>query len=798
MGSTKYIGQRVTRREDPRFLTGRTRFVDDIRLPAMAACAFVRSPHAHAEITALRVEDAAKRAGTLAILTGAESARRAGPIRGELIVPEWSKSDFPVLAWPRVRFVGEAVAAVAATDRARAEDAAEAVEVEYAPLPVVSDAERAVAAGSPLIRPEWGGNVYIERAMTAGDVAAAFAQADVVLERTYRMQRHTGMPLEGRACLADYNPARRALTFYTATQIPHNIRTELAGILGLAENDVRVISPDVGGGFGIKAHLFPEEVAVCLLAMRLGRPVKWIEDTREHLLASLHAHEHVHRVKLAARRDGTILGIELDVLVDCGAYSCWPESAAAEAAHVLRVLPGPYRLPAYRARSRSVATNKCPIGTYRGVGRPPAVFTMERLLDDLARVLAVDPVELRLRNSLEDTEFPYTTITGLVYDSGSPVASLRKAVEAIGYDGFRARQAEARAEGRYLGIGFAAFFEQTAHTTAEFVKRGQKIVRGYDSVSVSLDPSGKVTVDSSLHSHGQGHETSFAQVVAERLGVPLDDVRVRFGDTNSAPYGMGTSASRSAVLGGGAAWKAADNVRQALLKVAASLMEADAGDLDIVDGVIRVKGSPQGEMAVAEVARIAYHRSERLPAGVMPADLTSLQSYGAPPGQGTFSNSVHAVEVEVDAGTGFLKILRYVVVEDCGVVINPLIVEGQVHGGVAQGIGGALLEHLVYDAEGQMLSQTLADYLLPTALDVPGIEVHHLTTPSPFTIGGFKGMGEGGAVAPYGALGNAVSDALAPFGVSVDTLPLTPERILWLIRDGRTTDGGPSPAPPLA
>jgi carbon-monoxide dehydrogenase large subunit len=544
---------------------------------------------------------------------------------------------------------------------------------------------------------------------------------------------------------------------------------------------VRVIAPDVGGGFGIKAHLFPEEVAIALLSMRLGRPVKWIEDTREHLTACIHAREHVHRVKVAVKRDGTVLGVEADLLVDAGAYSVWPWTASMDVGMAANMVLGPYRIRNYAFRARGIATNKCPLGPYRGVGRPSAAFTIDRAMEDVARVLGLDPVEIRLKNYVPDDGYPYTSATGLIYDSASLQASLRKTAEAVGYADFRRTQAEARAQGRYLGIGFGSYIEQTAHATNEFIKRGVPIVFGYDTVCVAVDPSGKVSVDSSLHSHGQGHETTFAQIVAERLGVTLEDVRVRFGDTQSAPYGMGTFASRSAVLGGGAAWKAAEAVRSNIVKIAANIMEASPDDIEVADSVVQVKGSPQHRLTVAEVARFAYHRPEKLPPGIMPADLTSIQSYDAPPGYGTWTNSAHAAIVEVDPDTGFVKILRYVVVEDCGQMINPLIVDGQVHGGVAQGMGGALLEHLVYDEHGQFLSPTLMEYLLPTALDIPTIEVLHMQTPSPFTLGGIKGMGEGGAIAPLPALANAVTDALAPLGVAVDALPLAPARIRGLI-----------------
>jgi carbon-monoxide dehydrogenase large subunit len=783
VGATKYIGRRITRREDRRFLTGRTRYVDDFRLPRMVHAAFVRSPHAHAEIRALRIEPALSAEGVVGGLTGEDAVAHTRPIRCDSTFPEWKGTEFPVLAWPRVRFVGEAVAVVAASDRAFAEDAAERVEVEYAPLPAVVDLETAAEPGGPLVHEAWGDNLFIDRKARLGDVDGAFAGAHRVWERTYRTHRHTGFPMEGRACIADWDAAGETLTLYSATQIPHLVRTGVADSLGLPEHSLRVIAPDVGGGFGIKAHLFPEEVAVCLLAMRLGRPVKWIEDTREHLTACIHAREHVHRVKVAVARDGRILGIKSDVIVDAGAYSAWPWTATMDVGMAANMIVGPYRVPAYEFRARGVATNKCPLGPYRGVGRPSAAFTIERAVEDIARDLHLDPVEIRRLNYVPDDAYPHTTVTGLVYDSASLVAALDKVVDAVGYREFRAEQARARAEERYLGIGFGSYIEQTAHATNEFVKRGVPIVFGYDSVSVSLDPSGKVVVDSSLHSHGQGHETTFAQIVAERLGVPLADVRVRFGDTRSAPYGMGTFASRSAVLGGGAAWKAADVVRANVLRVAANVMEVAVEDLEVAEGVVQVKGSPSHRMTVGEVARLAYHRPEKLPPGLLPADLTSIQSYDAPPGYGTWTNSIHAAIVEVDAQTGFVRLLRYVAVEDCGTMINPLIVDGQVHGGTVQGIGGALLEHLVYDENGQFLSPTLVEYLLPTALDVPEIEVHHLETPSPFTIGGFKGMGEGGAIAPLPALANAVSDALAPLGVTIDALPLSPARVHALIAE---------------
>jgi aerobic carbon-monoxide dehydrogenase large subunit len=790
LGASRYIGQSIKRREDPRFLTGRTRYVDDVRLPHTVHAAFVRSPHPRARI--LSVDTAAARAlpGVLLVVTGQDIADVVRPIRGDLLFDDWQGADYHVLAWPEARFVGEAVAVVVAVDRYTAEDGADLVEIAYEPLPPVVHMEQAVQSSEPRVHQGWKNNLYFERRGTYGDVEGAFAAAEFVLERTYQTQRHTGHPMEMRACLADYNSASEALTLYTSTQIPHLIRTGLADALGHPENAVRVVAHDVGGGFGIKAHLFPEEVVIPYLAKRLCRPVKWVEDTREHLSASVHAREHQHVLQVAARRDGTILGIKADVMVDAGAYSNWPMTAAAEAGIASNMIPGPYHVPAYQVHTRVVASNKCPLGAYRGVGRPPACFSIERAMDDLSRELGLDPVDVRFRNLVKDDAYPYTSVVGMVYDSASMEASLRKAIDAVGYDAFRNTQRDEWEQGRYRGIGLGLYIEQSAHTTQEFIRRGIPVNFGYDTVRVRMDPSGTVLVDSSLHSHGQGHETTLAQVVAERLGVRLSDVRVAFGDTDTAPYGMGTFASRSAVLGGGAGWKAAGEVRMALLGVAGALMEVAPGDLDVEEGVITVKGAPHRQMTVAEVSRLVHFRPEKLPKGIMPADFESTQNYDADPGTGTWATGVHVAVVEVDPRTGGVRVERYLVVEDCGRMINPLIIDGQVHGGVAQGIGGALLEHLVYDDGGQLLSTTLMDYLLPTAHDVPRIEVLHHVTLSPFTINGIKGMGEGGNIAPGAAIANAVSDALSPLGVSVDRLPLSPARVLDLIERGRAETGG--------
>jgi carbon-monoxide dehydrogenase large subunit len=786
----RFVGQAVRRLEDPRFLRGGAQYVDNLDLPRALHVAFVRSPHARARLRALDLARARRHPGFIAALTGNDASALAAPIRCDSSYPEFKGADWPVLAAGEVRFAGEAVAAVVAADRYLAEDVAELVDVEYEPTTAVVTLEQALAPDTAPVHPEWHDNLFLDRVRSAGDIGAALRTADFVFEGTYQVHRHTAFPLEPRACAAAYAHATGTLTLYSSTQIPHLLRTGLADILHIPEHRIRVVAPDVGGGFGAKGQLFPEEVVIALLAMRLGRPVKWVEDHRENLSASVHARDHRHHVTLALKRDGALLGVKADVLVDVGAYSVYPWTAAQDGGIAAAMIGAPYAFHHFHTRIRCVATNKCPLGAYRGVGRPAAAFTIERALDDAARALGLDPVGIRLRNHVPDDAYPYHHANGHVYDNASLVAALRKAATAVDYEQFRLEQAEARRRGRHLGIGFATYIEQTGHTL-EMAKRGTPVAFAYESARVALDPSGTVTVQTSMHSEGQSHETTFAQIAADRLGVPLDHVRVEFGDTASAPYGMGTFASRGAVVGGGAVWQAADAVRESIGRLAGYLMEASPDDLVVRDGIASVKGSPDRAMSVAALARVALHRPERLPPGLTAADFASTRSYDAHPGTGAWSNAVHVAIVEVDDLTGVVTLCRYVVVEDCGTIINPLVVDGQIYGGVAQGIGGALLEQLVYDDTGQLLSQTMMEYLVPSAQEIPSIEVHHLATPSPYTLGGIKGTGEGGAIGPMAALGNAVTDALTPLGVAVHSLPLTPDRVLAMIETARASLGRP-------
>ncbi|MEA2433924.1 MAG: aerobic carbon-monoxide dehydrogenase large subunit [Actinomycetota bacterium] len=779
----RLFGARVARVEDPRFLMGRAKYVDDITLPGMIHATFVRSPFAHAEITSINVADALNVKGVIGVRTGRDLEGVVKPIRCDPVPihPTWQTSAADAIATARVRYVGEAVAMVLAEDRYIAEDGAALVEIDYDPLEAVSTIDKAISADAPLLHDGWRDNVILKTSVSGGDVDSAFAEADGIIKMKVRTNRHAAIPLETRGTVASYDPAEELLTFWTATQAPHIVRTGIADHLGMPEHRIRVISPDVGGGFGVKAHLYPEDLALAAIAVELARPIKWIEDRREHFLASTHSREHVYDMEVAYRADGLILGMKSHIYVDCGAYSVYPWTAGMEQGMAMRILPGPYRIRNFEAQAWGVVTNKSTLGPYRGVARPSACFAIERAMDRVAHAVNGDPVDVRMLNLVDGSEFPYESITGLTYDSGSFKESLQKVRENIDYDEFRLIQRDARAEGRLLGIGVACFTEQTAHTTTEFVKRAAPIIPANETVAIRMDPSGKVTVHTGAHSHGQSHETTIGQIVADKLTIPLKDVRVLFGDTQTTPYGTGTLASRTAVLSGGAAMQASGQIGERLKILGAHILEASVEDVELEEGQVRIKGAPEQNIEVAQLARFVYHRAEKLPPGFDPY-LEATGAYDAFPGSGTFANASQMAIVEVDPETGGVTILRYVVVEDCGPMINPTVVEGQVQGGIAQGIGGALYEELIYDDEGQLLTTTFLDYLVPSTMEVPGIEVGHLETPSPFTIGGMKGAGEGGAIAPGAVIAAAVENAIGiANGVFVDEVPLTPERVRKLV-----------------
>jgi carbon-monoxide dehydrogenase large subunit len=753
----------VKRLEDPRLLRGGGRYLDDVVLPRMLAVAFVRSPHPHAHVAALDGAAARALAGVVAVVTAAELRGVARPLAPRLSGGGFSPTEWPALADGEVRFCGEAVAAVVARTPYLAADARELVRVEYEPLRALASVEDALAAESLLFRRDW----------RHGDVDGVFAQAPVVLRERFTHGRLAAAPMEPRGVVADWDG--ESLTVWASTQVPSVLRSALAAALGLEETRVRVLAPDVGGAFGLKTHVFPEDVAVAALARLLGHPVKWVEERREQLTAAAHARGQRVDVELAADAGGVVRGLRARVVSDGGAYHIYPLTGALEPLGTAAILPGPYRAEAYAYEALAVATHKPPLGAYRGVGMTMGAFAMERMMDLLAERLGVDPAEIRRRNFIPRDGYPFTSASGMTYDSGDYPGALEQALARAGYDALRREQAAARAAGRLVGIGVACYTEYTGMGSEVFRRRGMEDVRGLEAATVTMDPDGGVRCATSFPSQGQGHATTIAQVVADRLGVALERVRLVPTDTAVAPTGAGTFGSRGAVSIGGTIAVAADRLRDRLQALAGHQLEAAAADVVLADGRAQVRGFPDRAVAVAELARLAYS----LPLGGLPATIgpgLSETVFFDPPGP-TFSGAVHVAAVEVDPDTGRVQVRRYVVIEDCGPVVNPTIVEGQIHGAVAQGLGEALLESIVYDADGQTLTATLMDYALPTAADVPALEIGHLETPSPLMPGGVKGMGEGGTIGAPAAIANAVADAVRPLGVRVTGLPIRPESL---------------------
>jgi carbon-monoxide dehydrogenase large subunit len=675
------------------------------------------------------------------------------------------------LAHHRVRYVGEPVAVVVARSRAEAEDAAEQIDIAYEPLPPVIDTEAAAAPDAPRLFPEWESNVALRFTHAIGNVEAALQAADVVVRERFRVHRYTGVPLECRGIVVEPHPVEPHLTMWDATQFPHFVQSALIDVFGWPAHRLRVVTPDVGGGFGVKANMYPEEILIPLVAVQLGKPVKWIEDRREHLMTAIHSREQVHDIEIAAMRDGRIVAVRDRFLVDQGAYNAWgivqPYNTAA---HML----GLFRIPNFTAEAQVVLTNKSPHAPYRGAGRPEAVFVMDRAVDRLAHTLGLDPAELRRRNFIRADEMPYDTGQlyrdgqPLIYDSGDFPHMLDQALHVIAYDSFRNEQEALRTQGIYRGIGISSYVEGTG-------------VGPYEGATVYVDAAGGVVVATGACSQGQGHETTFAQLAADAIGVPVDRVTVINADTAEIPMGIGTFASRSAVVAGSAVNEAAGRVRTKLAQAAGALLEAAPDDIDIDDGQAFVRGTPQSAVPLARVVQSALPTFAA--SSPVEADFEATVYRRVP--TVTYASAVHVALVEVDIETGVVTLLRYVVAHDCGRVINPMIVDGQIHGGVAQGIGGGLYEELIYDTAGQFLSGSLMDYLLPTAAEVPHIDLIHLEYPSPRNPLGVKGVGEGGAISPPAAIANAVEDALRPFGVCIRAAPLSPARVLELIQQAQ-------------
>lgn len=693
------------------------------------------------------------------------------PIEGLHRTPQTALAD------DRVRFAGEAVAVVLAGSRYTAEDGAELVEVDYEPLPHVVDVEGALADGAPLLFPELGSNAVYRGSREIGDVGAAFAGAAHVVEHVFRHNRYLASPLETRGCIASFEASTGELEMRCSTQSPHLLRRRLALSTGIAEGRIRVIAPDVGGAFGQKIPIHPEELAVALAARFVGRPVQWVEDRRENLVSAPHAKEQTISSELALGDDGTFLALRARFVGDAGAYSFNNASALIEPYLAAALLPGVYRVRAAAYEVVAAVTNKAPVAPYRGIGWTAGHCARELLIEHAAREIGLDPAELRRRNMVESHEFPYESCTGMLYDSGSFRESLDRALELVGYEGLRLEQRNGRAAGRYVGVGVSPYVEPTGWGT-EGSAQASWVLVSHDEARVTIEPSGEVVVAVGTPSQGQGHATTFAQLVSETLGCALDDVHVRANDTASVPISIsGTRASRTAVVVGGAVLRAAATLRERVLEIAGRLMEADPADLEVIDGGIALRDAPSRRVTLREVAEAAYFRPSLRES--VPEPSLSVQSFHDP--RATYANGCIACVVEVDVETGAVTVVRAVAVEDCGTIVNPAIVDGQIRGAVAQGIGGALLEHAVYDDGGQPQASTFLDYLLPTATDVPEIEIDHLSSPSPFTPGGIKGMGESGLIATPAAIALAVEDALAPFGARVDRLPLSPELVAGMI-----------------
>jgi aerobic carbon-monoxide dehydrogenase large subunit len=781
-----YIGRSVPRPNLARLTQGRGQYVSDVVLPRMVHVAFVRSPHAHARIKRIDAEAARKAPGVVAVVTGGELAKVITPWVGVLTHLKGIKSaPQHAIAVERACWQGEAVCAVVAKSRAEAEDACALIEIEHEVLPAVTDPETALDAKTPVIHPELGDNLTFERVLNAGDVDKGFADADAVVETTFVFGRHTGVTNEPRAIVADWNAGEERLTVYQGTQAPHMTLNLFAKHLGLEEHQVRVVTKDVGGSFGIKVHIYADEMAAVALSKLLKRPVKFIADRLESFVTDIHARDHRVNAKIGVKRDGTITAFAIDDLTGIGPYSVYPRTSGIEANQIVNLVGGPYACPNYRARARVVFQNKNVMCQYRAVGHPIATAVTEGLVELAAAKIGMDAAEIRRRNLLPDDKYPATSAAGLKFERLSHHASLDKILRMMDYDALRAEQARLREQGIHRGIGFASFIEVT-NPSAAFYGVGGARISSQDGATVRLDATGAVFCQSGVTEQGQGAEAVLAQCVATSFGVPIERVRVITGDTDNTPYGGGTWASRAAGIGGEAAWQAGKALRGNVLAAAASILQADPTMLDIRNGVVVDADTGRERMPLEEVARIVYFRPDTLPPGFQ-AEFMATRHYVPRAYPFAFTNGVQASYLDVDIRTGEVRLLKHWCVEDCGTVINPQLVDEQIRGGIVQGIGGALFEHCLYDAEGQMLNANMMDYLVPMAAEMPDIEVGHVVTPTADSDLGAKGAGEAGTAGAPGCVMNAVNDALRPLGAApITQMPITPERVLKALREVET------------
>lgn len=772
---TRWIGQPIKRKEDPRLIQGISHYVDDLRLPGMLHVAFVRSVYAHAKLRGVDVSRAAKADGVVAVFTGADIAKDLGTIPVAGRIPGMKIPEKRALATEKVTHVGEPIAVIVATDRYRARDAVDLVEVDYEPLESVVDPEKALRKGSPVIHERWKDNVAFTWALEGGDVAKAFKTAYRIVKQRLVNQRLIPVAMEPRGVLASYAPGENCLTLSSSTQIPHLLRTQIAVMVGVPENTVRVITPEVGGGFGSKLNVYAEEAVVAYLAKRLGQPVKWVETRRENFVTTIHGRDQIDDVEIAVKRDGTILGLKARIIADIGAYYQLLTPIIPTLTGLMIV--GCYKIPAVKVDITGVFTNKMATDAYRGAGRPEATYLIERMMDVVAQELKMDPAQVRRKNFLKPREFPFTTATGLTYDSADYPKCLDLALKTAEYTKLRKQQAKLRKQGRYVGIGLSTYVEVCAMGPSSAMPAG-----GWESGTVRIEPTGKVTVLTGASPHGQGQETTFSQIVAEELGLTPDDVVVIHGDTAAVPYGIGTFGSRATAVGGTAMYNALRKVKEKVQKIAGHVLQADPEKIVLQDGKVLVKGQPKKAKPFAEIVAEAYV-AKNLPPGIEPG-LEATNFFE--PSNFTFPFGAHVVVVEVDRETGEIDFRRYLAVDDCGNVINPLLVDGQIHGGIVQALGQAVLEEAVFDENGQLITGELTDYAIPRAWDVPWMETRRMVTRSPVNPLGIKGVGEAGTIGATPAIVNAVVDALQPLGVRHIDMPLKRERLWQILRRRRS------------
>ena len=775
-GAAQGVGASVPRKEDRRLMAGQGQFVGDLRLAGMWDVAFARSPIAHGVLGAIE-----KPAGREAAVFTMDDLPGVKPIRALASLKGFKASDQWPLARGKVRQVGELIAACLAPTRAQAEDLAQAVFADIKELPAVVDMRAARLAPPALVHEEWGDNLFLESFVD--DDIAALANAPIKLTRHIRTARQCMSPLEGRGVVCQWDSRLDQLIMWSSAQMVHVNRQGLAECLGLDQGQIRVIAPDVGGGFGYKGILLPEEIVLAYLTMKLKRPLRWIEDRREQLIANANCREHDYDITVYAERDGRLLGIDCEATVDSGAYSSYPFSACLEAVQVTSILPGPYKMERFRCKTWAVATNKPPSLPYRGVARTGVCFALELMIDAIGRAAGIEPIEVRLRNVVQPAEMPYDNITKKHFDSGDYPRVLEMARQAIGLEAVRARQKAGEADGRRIGVGFAVFCEQAAHGTSVYFGWGVPIVPGHEQCRARLTADGVLELAIGAHSHGQGMETTMAQVANQVLGIAVSKVRLSHGDTDKSPFSTGTWGSRSMVMSGGAVAAACKEMARRVCQIAAKLLGCDVASIRLSGG--QVFEGDAARMSLADIAHVWHRAPQLLPADIDPAGLEVIAGYKAGRDTGTFSYACHAVVVAVDTELGAVEILDYAIAEDGGVLVNPMVVDGQIIGGTAQGIGTALYEEMPFDENAQPLASTLADYMLPGAPEVPSIRIGHIETPSPYTEFGQKGIGEGGAIAPPAAIANAINDALCDMGVEITESPMSPKRLLAALAAAR-------------